>query len=135
MQKCTRHSCPQTKTMSDKYLARHALAQHIPKQRIHYYIFYYHLFTTLTQQYKTYFLMYSRFPCAVYCCNVSGCSPPPQWGPCCVPARGPPTAQSLPAHQHLLLDGVQVLHHVPGQTLLRADEHLNHLHVHIFSVG
>lgn len=31
------------------------------------------------------------------------------------------------AFQHLLLYTIQMLHHVSGQTLLRADEHLNHL--------
>ncbi len=36
------------------------------------------------------------------------------------------------AFQHLLLYTVQMLHHVPGQTLLGADEHLNHLHKHMY---
>lgn len=32
-----------------------------------------------------------------------------------------------PALQNLLLDGVQMFHHVSGQALLGADKHLDHL--------
>lgn len=36
------------------------------------------------------------------------------------------------ALQDLLLHLVQVLHHLPKQTLLRAHQHLNHLHTRTF---